>query len=84
MFMINGHRNAEHTNRPFSFNPSIAGIMALCRGPILWEDPAAEVDMFSRWIKLTDDLLAANRKPRKKPATRGRSKLAMALSAKSA
>jgi hypothetical protein len=74
MFMNNGHGNAEHANQPFSFNPSIASIVAFCRGSSRWEDPAAEVDMFSRWIKLSDDLLAANRKPRKKPAARGRSK----------
>lgn len=82
--MTNGHCNAEHTNRSFSFMPNVASIIALCRASNFWDSPTAELDMFSRWIKLSDDLLAANRKPLKKAASHRRSKLAIVLSAKPA
>ena len=78
--MTNGHRNAEHTERPFSFKPNVASIIALCRAPNFWDTPHAELDMFSRWIKLSDQALAANRNTRKKAA--GRNKLRMVLSPK--
>lgn len=79
--MTNAHRNAGQTDRPFPFNLNAMSIIAFCRAIDSGDAPAAELDMFSRWIKLTDDLLDANWKPRKKMANRGRSKFGIAFSA---
>ena len=79
--MTNGHRNAGQTDRSFSFNLNAMSIIAFCRAIDSREAPTAELDMFSRWIKLSDDLLAANWKPRKKVANRGRRKLEIVFSA---
>ena len=82
--MSNGNGNAEHTNRTFSFNPSMANIIAFCRGSILWDGPTAELDMFSRWIKLSDRALAANQSTRKQSRSRARRQYKAILAAKSA
>jgi hypothetical protein len=66
MSMPNEHRNAEHTDRPASFNHNPASVMSF------WDAPNADLDMFTRWIKLSDEVLGANRKVRKKTANRGR------------
>jgi len=68
MSMPNGHRNAEHTDRPTSFNPNPASVMSF------WDAPNAELDMFTRWIKLSDEVLGANRNVSKKAANRRRSR----------
>lgn len=80
--MTNAHRNAGQTDRPFPFNLNAMSIIGFCRAIDFGDAPAADLDMFSRWIKLTDDLLDANCKPRKKAATRARSKSRIAFSAK--
>jgi hypothetical protein len=54
MSMPNEHRNAEHTNRPASFNPNPASVMSF------WDAPNTDLDMFTRWIKLSDEVLGAN------------------------
>jgi hypothetical protein len=77
--MTNGHRNARQTDRSFPFNLNAMSIIAFCRAIDSGDAPAAELDMFSRWIKLTDDLLDAHCKPRKKAANRGRSKSGIAF-----
>ena len=82
MSMLNKHRNAEHTNRPFSFKPNAASIVAFCRTSNSWEAPNAELDMFSRWIRLSDRALAGNHNTRKPSASRGRGKCKTVLSAK--
>jgi hypothetical protein len=79
--MTNGHCNAGQTNRSFPFNLNKMSIIAFCRAIDCGDAPAAELDMFSRWIKLSDDLLAANWKPRKRGANRSRSKFGIAFSA---
>jgi hypothetical protein len=71
MSIPNEHRNAEHTERVVSFNPSPVSTGSICDAPGSWDAPDP-VDMFSRWIKLSDDALAANRKARKKGASRNR------------
>jgi hypothetical protein len=68
MSMPNKHRNAEHTNRPGSFTHNLASVIPACHGSDICDAPDAELDMFSRWIKLSDELLAAGRKARKKAA----------------
>jgi hypothetical protein len=70
--MTNGHCNAEHTNRPFSFQPNVAAFIALCRAPNFWDSPTAELDMFSRWIQVADKALATSARFRKKAADRSR------------
>jgi hypothetical protein len=62
------HRNAEHTDRTGSFTHNLASVVAACHGSDSGDTPDAELDMFSRWIKLSDELLAAGRKARKKVA----------------
>jgi hypothetical protein len=80
--MTNEQRDAEHANRPFSFTSNAASIIALCRGTNFWDAPNAELDMFSRWIRLSDRALAANR--RNQTAGRSRRKCKTILSAKPA
>ena len=82
--MTQGHPKADHTNRPFPFNSSVASIVAFCRGPIFSDAPFAELDMFSRWIKLSDRALAAKQNTRKQSGTRGRRKCKTILFAKPA
>ena len=65
MSMRNEHRNADHADRPASLNHNPASVMSF------WDAPNADVDMFTRWIKLSDEVLAANRAARKK-TTNGR------------
>ena len=59
---------AENTNRPFFFTPTVANVIAF------WDVPTAELDMFSRWIRLSDRVLAADQKARKQSARHGRRK----------
>lgn len=68
MSMPNKHRNAEHTDRTGSFTHNLASVIAACHASDSWDAPDAELDMFSRWIKLSDEVLAASRKARKKVA----------------
>ena len=68
MSMPNEHRNAEHTDRPASLNHNPASVMSF------WDAPNADVDMFTRWIQLSDEVLGANRNVRKKAANRRRSR----------
>jgi hypothetical protein len=84
MFMTNAHRNAESTDRSFSFNLNAMSILAFCRAIDCGNSPVAELDMFSRWIRLSDDLLAADWKPLKKMASRSKKRFGIAFSAKSA
>lgn len=79
--MTNGHRNAEQTDRSFPFNLNAMSIMAFCHAIDSGNAPTAELDMFSRWIRLSDDLLAASRKTGKKLANRSRRKFGIAFSA---
>lgn len=65
MSMPNEHRNAEHNDRPAPFNHNPTSVMSF------WDAPNADVDMFTRWIKLSDEVLGANRAARKK-AVNGR------------
>jgi hypothetical protein len=80
--MTNELRNAEHTERPFSFKPNAASMVALCRPTNFWDAPNAELDMFSRWIRLSDKALAANW--RNQTAGRSRRKCKTILSTKPA
>jgi len=82
--MTNGHCNAEHTNRPFSFQPNVATVIALCRAPNFWDSPTAELDMFSRWIQVADKALAAGACVRKKAANRSRARFRIMSSPKPA
>ena len=66
MSMPNKRRNAEHTDRSGSLTENLASVIAACHASESWDAPDAELDMFSRWIKLSDKLLAAGRKARKK------------------
>jgi hypothetical protein len=50
----NEHRNAEHTDRATSFSHNPATVMSR------WDAPNADVDMFTRWIQLSDDVLSAH------------------------
>jgi hypothetical protein len=84
MFMTNGHCNAESTNRPSFFTPTVANIIAFCRAPNFWDASTAELDMFSRWIKLSDRVLAASQNTRKQSRDRGRRKCKTIFSAKTA
>jgi len=84
MFMTDGHCNAEHTNRAFFFTPTVANIIAFCRVPNFWDAPTAELDMFSRWIRLSDRVLAADQNTRKKSRDRGRRKCKTIFSPKPA
>jgi hypothetical protein len=72
--MTNEPPNADHTNRPSFFMPTVANVIAFCRAPNFWDAPTAELDMFSRWIRLSDRALAANQNTRKRSASRGRRK----------
>jgi hypothetical protein len=82
--MTNRHCNAERTNRSFPFNLNAMSILGFCRAIDSQNVPSAEPDMFSRWIKLSDDLLDANWKLKKRAARRGRSQFGIAFSAKPA
>lgn len=82
--MINGRRNAEHTNRPFAFNLNAISIIAFCRAIDYGNPPATELDMFSRWIRLSDRALAASQNTAKRSGSRGRRKYKTILSAKPA
>ena len=68
MSKSNKHRNAEHGDRPASFNHEPAPLKSF------WDAPGADLDMFTRWIKLSDELLGAKWTGRKKAANgrRGR------------
>lgn len=72
--MNNWHLTAENTNRPLFFTPSVANVIDFCRAPNFWDAPTAELDMFSRWIRLSDRALGANQKTDKKSGSRGRRK----------
>lgn len=72
--MTNEPRDAQHTNRPSFFMPTVANVIAFCRAPNFWDAPTAELDMFSRWIRLSDRVLAADQNARKQSARRGRRK----------
>jgi hypothetical protein len=74
MCMPNDHRDAEPASRPCSSKPSAASIVALCRPPNFWDAPNAELDMFSRWIRLSDRALADKQNTRKSSGRRGRRK----------
>lgn len=76
--------NAEHTNRSFFFTPTVANVIAFCRAPNFWDAPTAELDMFSRWIRLSDRALAASQIACTRSRTRGRRKCQTALSVKPA
>ena len=82
--MTNAHRNPEQTGRSFPFNLNAMSIMAFCCAIDRGNSPATELDMFSRWIRLSDDLLAANWQPLKKVAKRSRRQFGIAFSAKPA
>lgn len=68
MSIQNEHRNAEYMDRAGSFNPNLASIIAFCHAPDFCDAPDVELDMFSRWIKLSDEALAAGRRSRKRAA----------------
>ena len=74
MCMPNENRDAEHSNRPFSFDPNAASMAAFYCPPDFWDAPTSELDMFSRWIRLCDRALAANQDIRKRLGSRGRRK----------
>lgn len=82
--MQNRHRNAERIDRSFPFNLNAMSILGFCRAIDYPSVPAVELDMFSRWIKLSDDLLAKSWKSRRKLANPGRGKFGVAFSAKPA
>lgn len=65
MHMPNEHRNAEYTDRPAPFSTKPMSVISL------WDAPTDDLDMFSRWIRLSDEALA-NRTARKKAAKRRR------------
>ena len=56
--MSNEHRNTQHAGRTGSVNPNPAGVISSCAAPDSWDESAAEIDMFSRWIKISDEVLA--------------------------
>jgi hypothetical protein len=76
--MTTDPRNAEHANASFFFTPSVTNVIEFCRASNFWDAPTAELDMFSRWIRLSDRALAANQKTNqetsKKLGGRGRRK----------
>lgn len=72
MSMPNEHRTADHTNRPEAFNPDATSIFALQYSAQSREASTGELDMFTRWIRLSDRALAVHR--HKKAAGRGRRK----------
>ena len=82
--MTTGHSKADHTNRSFPFNSSVSSIVTFCREAIFSDGPFSELDMFSRWIKLSDQALAAHQNTRKQSGTRGRRKCKTILLAKPA
>ena len=53
------NQNAEHTTRFGSCDENRSTVFSFCDAAGSWDAPAAELDMFSRWIKLADDALAA-------------------------
>jgi hypothetical protein len=65
MSMPNQHR-AEHTDRPASLNHNSGSVISF------WDAPTDDLDMFTRWIKLSDDALDAHRGARKKAANHRR------------
>ncbi|MCU1269092.1 MAG: hypothetical protein JWN74_386 [Acidobacteriaceae bacterium] len=62
----NEHPHAEHTDRPAPFNHNPANVLSL------WDAPNADVDMFTRWIQLSDDVLSAHRDAKKAAQPRRR------------
>ena len=84
MCMPNHHRNAEHTDRAFPFNLNAMSIMAFCHAIDYGNLPAAELDMFSRWIRLSDRALEANQNTGKPSGSRRRRKYKMIFSVKPA
>jgi hypothetical protein len=72
--MTNDPRSAEHASRPFFFTPTVANVITFCRASNFWDSPTSELDMFSRWIRLSDRALAADQKTRKQSGSRGRPK----------
>jgi hypothetical protein len=78
------NQRREVPDRSSSFNLNTMSIIAFCRAIDSGSSPTSEPDMFSRWIKLSDDLLAANWKPRKRLASRSRGKFEIVFSATSA
>lgn len=62
MPMPSEHRNAEYTDRRAPFNAQPVSLISL------WDAPNDDLDMFSRWIRLSDKALVANRNTRKKAA----------------
>ncbi len=61
----NQHQNAAHANQFGSSNNNQATVFSFCDAPNSWDAPVAELDMFTRWIKLSDEALAASCKVRK-------------------
>ena len=55
------NQNAEHTTRFGSCDENRSTVFSFCDAAGSWDAPAAELDMFSRWIKLADDALARAR-----------------------
>jgi len=66
MSMPNEHRNADYTDRSVSFNSNVANVISFCDAPNSWDVSNAELDMFTRWIKLSDAALCAGSKARRK------------------
>jgi hypothetical protein len=75
------NQRREATDQSFSFNLNAMSIMSFCRAIDSGNSATSEPDMFSRWIKLSDDSLAANWKPRKRVASRSRGKFQAVFSA---
>lgn len=82
--MTNRHRNAERRDRSFTFNLNATSILGFCRAVDAPRAASVEPDMFSRWIKLSDDLLDKSWKSGRKAANTARKKLGIAFSAKPA
>jgi hypothetical protein len=62
MRLPNQHNNPEHTDRRASINPNSACVHSLC------DTPNAELDMITRWIKLSDEALLTSKHARVKAA----------------
>jgi hypothetical protein len=56
----NEHCNADHLDRPASCNPNPVSVI------YSWDLPNDDLDMFSRWIRLSDEALAGNRNATRK------------------
>jgi hypothetical protein len=65
MSMPNQHP-AEHTDRPASLNHNSDSVISF------WDAPTDDLDMFTRWIKLSDEALDTHRGARKKAANHRR------------